>query len=588
MIASLVLVMAGLLPGTPAGAEVPRDPGVTRLPTGDQVLTTAAGTVLRPGPGRERITVADYRVAGRHYVIPRDAGPTDPSAFEVTAAATLPAGAGEHRVRLSFVGRDGLPAARAEAMLVNLSTGEYHFADAATELDLPADRYALTATVYGEGTASMLVQPLLEVTAPADLVLDARVARPIDVRVPRASARPAAVVARFERSFTVGDEPRSFGGALTSLDGDLLHTAHLGPAVPADGFHASVKVNLAEPGPDGGFAASPYQYSLLWGQDGRMWTGLREWLTDHRGLATVRAEHADLGLGRREAVTGTSGWFGDHAGDLTLSVPIALPHARTEYYSTGGAHWSTLLCHYPPGDPRPEDTVCLTQDPVTYQPGTVDRQRWNAAPFLPAAALVERLENRLRAHPSFTDSAGHGGGLPWAGAPDARLRLYRDGVLVGETGLDVPAFTDLPPEPARYRLEVEADFASPDVDFRAAWTFTSGYAPIGEGRLPVTNVWLEPELGADNRAPAGRPLAVPIRVDRTPATGPALDVSLDVSFDAGATWRPATVVPASGGWRTVITPPADAEHVSVRTRTSDASGDTSEQTVIRAWALTRG
>jgi hypothetical protein len=124
------------------------------------------------------------------------------------------------------------------------------------------------------------------------------------------------------------------------------------------------------------------------------------------------------------------------------------------------------------------------------------------------------------------------------------------------------------------------------MSFRAAWTFTSGHAPIGEGLLPATNVWLEPELDEHNRARAGRPLVVPIRVDqqwKAPATGP----TVDVSYDGGASWRPAMVTPARGGWRTVLTPPREADHVSVRTRTTDAAGNTSEQTVLRAWELTR-
>jgi hypothetical protein len=88
----------------------------------------------------------------------------------------------------------------------------------------------------------------------------------------------------------------------------------------------------------------------------------------------------------------------------------------------------------------------------------------------------------------------------------ARLVLYRNGGKVAETGLDYPIFTDLPPEPARYRLEVDDTFGAPlpAMDFHVTWTFTSGYTPIGERLLPAANVWLEPDLDAHNRAPFGR------------------------------------------------------------------------------------
>ncbi|ONI89683.1 hypothetical protein ALI22I_14370 [Saccharothrix sp. ALI-22-I] len=127
----------------------------------------------------------------------------------------------------------------------------------------------------------------------------------------------------------------------------------------------------------------------------------------------------------------------------------------------------------------------------------------------------------------------------------------------------------------------------PALEFRAAWTFTSGYTPAGEGLLPAANVWPTPELDAHNRASAGRQLVVPIRVDQrwaVPATG-LTELAVDVSYDDGVSWQPARVTPAHDGWRTVLTPPPGAGHVSVRTRTADAAGNTSEQTSIRAWEL---
>jgi hypothetical protein len=119
-IAAISLLVLGLSPvgadvsgAVPPAAVVARQvdqPRTVTLPTGDQVLATAGGTVVRPGPGRERLTVADYRVDGRHYVVPRDAAlPAGHAAFEVTGkGAPVPtSAAADHALTMTFVDRAG-------------------------------------------------------------------------------------------------------------------------------------------------------------------------------------------------------------------------------------------------------------------------------------------------------------------------------------------------------------------------------------------------------------------------------------------------------------------------------------------------
>ena len=473
----------------------------------------------------------------------------------LAALLTTPATA-EPALTLVFTDRSGAPATRAEAILFNTDTGavERVTSDNGTAT-VPAGRYAAFAKIHtGDAEASLLAWPRLAGVTTA--AFDAREARPIDVRVPERSATVAAAVVNAILTYQLDGETRVVGDAISHLDAEHLSTAHLGPATP--GFHAGVKVDMAEPD----VSTSPYLYSLYWQQDDRMFTGLRRHLTDRRGLTTNRASYAQLG-GPAEAHTATI-----VGGDVAIGTSISLPHTRTEYYSKG-VEWTAQLCYGPGGDQEP--FTCLTG-----QPGP----SWNEGPFLPAARLLERLGDRLRILPALVDQAGHPG-LARTDL-DGTLTLYRDGAVVGRAPLDQPGFTGLPPEVADYRLELTGTVATllPGSRFRAAWTFASGYAPIGEGRLPAPSVRLTPDLDPTNQAQANRPLTLPVQ-----ASAGVRTVTVAASFDGGATWHQLRLRPTAQGWTTTVTPPPDATDISFRTTAADADGNTVEQELTRAIRL---
>jgi hypothetical protein len=307
---------------------------------------------------------------------------------------------------------------------------------------------------------------------------------------------------------------------------------------------------------------SPYLYSLYWRQDETMFTGLRRHLTDRRGLTAFRADYALVGSTAEASTTTLVG------GGTALSTPIALPHTRTEYYSNG-VEWSAMLCYGPGGN----------QEPFTCLSGRPGRS-WNRGPFLPAATLIERVENRLRVMPWLVDQAGHAG-LARTDL-DGTLALYRDGALVATTALDRPSFSGLPPEDADYRLELVGAVATllPGSHFRAAWTFTSGYAPVGAGRLPALSVRLTPDLDLTNQAPAEQAMTLPVQVSEGVRTA-----TVAVSFDAGATWHQLELRPTAAGWTTTVTPPRGAADISFRTTAADGAGNTVEQELTRAVRL---
>ena len=62
-------------------------------------------------------------------------------------------------------------------------------------------------------------------------------------------------------------------------------------------------------------------------------------------------------------------------------------------------------------------------------------------------------------------------------------------------------------------------------------------------------------------------------------------VRVDASYDDGATWRKAKVVKTGNRWR--VTLPPGTGYVSLRLRADDTAGSAVDQTVIRAFDVTR-
>lgn len=469
-----------------------------------------------------------------------------------TAEAAEPAA-----LTVTFTDRAGAPAPRAVVTMVNPATNDYLYAESeggAATIDAPPGEYLMWAKVHtGQSDVSMLVWPHFAVTGPATVALDARVARPVEVTVPHRSARIAAVVVGANVTWTFDGEKRAAFDSVSTADAPKVSTAQLGPAQPHDGVHTRVKVQLTAPGT---------AYHLQWERRGGMFTGLRETVRAE-DVTGMRVDYAALGDAREAQVGAT---VVDQNGiEQWLGAPIALPLSRMEYYGKN-AVWESLVCY---GE---QTQSCLSGPPSP---------RWNYGPFLPNARLIERLDNRLRIIAGVADQSGHLG-LDNGDIRDGRFTLYRDGVKVAETPLEEGGFADLPPEKARYRIEFDGSFATllPGT-FHAAWTFESGFAPVGTGELPALNVRFTPRLDPNNHAPAGRPLTLPVEV----AGGTARTLTVEVSYDAGATWVPAPLQPTSTGWVTRVTPPPGTADISLRAHATDAAGNEVEQVMTRAIPL---
>ena len=68
---------------------------------------------------------------------------------------------------------------------------------------------------------------------------------------------------------------------------------------------------------------------------------------------------------------------------------------------------------------------------------------------------------------------------------------------------------------------------------------------------------------------------------RGTAAHPVKRVAVEVSFDDGKTWKQVRVA----GDRAIVHHPKDAKFASLRAKTTDASGNTGEVTIIRAYRI---
>jgi hypothetical protein len=219
---------------------------------------------------------------------------------------------------------------------------------------------------------------------------------------------------------------------------------------------------------------------------------------------------------------------------------------------------------------------------------------WNRAVFGPS----------LPAAPDWFKSASRTGDeisieiLPFSDHPDrigastvsrARTTLFRDGVKIGETADAGFGRFAVSPEPAAYRLEVEAaraEVSELSTSVSSSWTFRSGHVD-GTRLLPVSVLRFTPRLDGADSAPSGQRFVVPVTVQQQEGAAVIRTLSVEASYDDGRSWRR---VPVHGsgtgqGWQAVLQHPAGAGFVSLRASAVDLDGNQVEQTIVRAYRL---
>jgi subtilisin family serine protease len=566
------------------------------------VFTVDNQRVTIPAGGQAKVTLtADTRVGaadgnftGYLTATAEDSGPGVRIPFAVTREREA------YDLTLVHTGRDGSAPYFYSTSIYRLDTFDsYQVAgeDATpATIRLPKGRYAVFSGVFS-GTeelmeSTLLGQPALELTGAQTLALDARLAKPVTVTVPNASAKGA--FAELAVQVPADNLPVPVGmGVLTFTGFDRAYTAQLGPDRAVDGLVARIGGTMAEVDASGSTANTPYAYQLAWITKGRMMTGLTRHLAD-ADLATVRRDYGQQFPGSQ----GRTSSYGSIANVplyvYSLSIPATLPFVRTEYHNTEpGVLWNGNFIELQPPSAAPMTSSSAREE--VYRAGKKYKEMWNRAVFGPSLAdpnssayWVTRTGDTILAVPQmFGDGAGRSG---TSRTTSRHISLSRNGVTIGEADSLSGEFT-VPATTGSYRLEVQAGRGAPftlSTSNSVVWTFRSSTV-AGEQpyRLPLFTVAFAPRLDAQSAAPGGQLYAVPVSVVTQPGavTRPGKP-TVQVSLDDGATWRPVPLVPSGAGWIALIPHPAAGGFVSLRASASDSAGNTVLQTIIHAYQVT--
>lgn len=228
--------------------------------------------------------------------------------------------------------------------------------DATTSLRLPPGEYVLgELSRLGDADTTLLVQPKFVVSKDTAITLDARTAKPVEVRAPRGTAMGGmTVVAVFP------DRPnRELAYVLGAGESGAPVYVGTVPGSPPtrDRVYSVMEAKFAEPGPASDFMDSPYVYNLAAAAPDRVFDGVR--LAPKPGeFAKVEASYASVSDDPRQAKV-------DHVGKPPqappwLSIPPVsqelpsnrMPFRRTEFYLADGMSWWTLLVHRSIADPH--------------------------------------------------------------------------------------------------------------------------------------------------------------------------------------------------------------------------------------------
>ncbi|GAB7042307.1 MULTISPECIES: S8 family serine peptidase [Catenuloplanes] len=549
--------------------------GVSGLPDG--LVSFSAPTVTVPAGGEASVRVA---------VDTRGELPDGFLGGAVTATAgdrvvRTPLGVQRelesYDVGLTVLGRDGAPAGDYRVQLIDKArrAGYGAWPGSGETIRLPKGEYALGASV-GEDTH--LAQGSLTVDAgTGSLTLDARIAAPVTVTVPRRGASL--------ESLWAGAGSTWYSTGVGAAGDQRVYIGRLGPDVTTPDYNSYVIARFGQRAADGTYNGTPYLYSAFYLTPGKMTTGFTRAATQSE-FATVEATHgtqAAVDLAAKgsfpmhDALTGGSSW--------NWLYPAGF--RRTEYYNADhGVRWAPYFMDARINEEGWEQYYSEQWAPqVGYRPGRTVTEVWNRPVFGPAlpdtrfTAIARDGDLVYARTPLFGDGEGREG---TSVVTSATSTLSRDGQVIRRFQGTYGEW-EVPAEAAAYRLDVTAERGAPhrlSTRVDASWTFTSAH---GTEPLPLSTVVFTPRTDASGVAPKGRAFSVPVRVagQANSAAAPNRSLTVEVSYDDGATWTRATV--RNGAVQ--LRHPGTAGFVSLRAVAADRAGNTVTQTVIRAYEI---
>ncbi|MFH9010432.1 S8 family peptidase [Streptomyces sp. NPDC017943] len=446
----------------------------------------------------------------------------------------------------------------------------------AATLRLPKGSYLLNSLIAEdietfEGGIDWLVQPKLAVTKNTTVTIDARRAKPADIRVPDAQAKPLSAMVDYY--YDAADTGLGIGvGTFTDL-----RMAHLGPEV--SGLSQVWSGQWAKGDSAEYNVATSAKVKKIQGDKVRHFKASE--------LATVKHNMGAAASGK----TGDLFILGLLPDTLTfaLSAEQKLPSARTMYLSTSNKiQWAFDFTQYKGkdanGDAIPEAGYSL--DPQTYKAGQKYTKTFNTAVFGPrlnADFGIFRRGNALYGSlPLFADGSGHAGSSEFT---SVATNLYRNGTKVGSNTdpLSGEEFRVASGD-AEYKLttsvkrSVKVAAASTRID--GSWTFRSK-KPSGDTRvkLPASTVRFNAATGLDSKVPAGKQVTVPVTVEGAAKGGNLKSLSVYVSYDYGKTWKKLDVKKGKVSFKN----PEKGKAISFHAKIADKKGNKSTISIYNAY-----
>jgi hypothetical protein len=477
---------------------------------------------------------------------------------------------------LNAIDRTGGPADFASAFLINVDTGDRVFPNGSLDgrivQRLAKGRYLLSSSVLGSEpyTHDVLNYPDLTIDGPATIDLDARLGRPVKLRLPDESAALSLLQAGFERvsgagRYTVSN--LSFGG-----NADHIGLAHLGPDSPE--VTGQLSTTWTTKGTD--------FYGLAWYCEGRTLAGIDRTVRRSE-LAAVHVDVGPVPKGRSTLLGLTSSPQGRGMWSMGTLSRLTAQGVHTEYYGGGNADWARQFNVL--GDTGYQGG--LEGPPKHYAAGRTYTESLYRGVFGPVFSdnrgdpwVQQRGDTLIANLPLFGDGFGNAG---WSTPDTASTKLYRDGQLLSENGEPGYVRLAIPQGTARYRLTAEATRSgfTRATTVSAAWTFQADHS-AGITPLPVSVIRYTPKLDAAETARAGSLFVVPLQVQTQAGAASSPQVTLtEVSYDRGDTWQTAPLF----GEYILLYHPQGATSVSLRAKAADHQGNSVEQTIIDAYLL---
>lgn len=578
----------GSTPVTLSLATVLNAPDGSPAPEG--TLTLSASEVTVPAGGTASVTATvDTSYAGGDGVLSGTVTATSAEAGVVTPVG-VEKEVESYDLTLKSIGSDGKGAALDAAVFgLDHEVFEFPFSEeGSATLRLPVGDYNLSAFVGNTTGAAHLVQPVLTLDEDTVWTADARKAKPVSVTVPDRKVSPALVSLGY---FVTGDAGNLDATVwVPSFDG--LSAGQVGPKVSGKTFTASLGTDWTRLRKDG--MPSPTAtdiYKTFDVRPGAYWNGYRR---AHRAadFAVVKQRFNASGT-LPETYTNTFARFGE-GGSSAAGLPLNLPMTRTLHtVAPKGTTWSTELWQeaFEEGEDGEETwTYEYVADPwsgLTYKPGRRYIERWNAAVFGPNLAVGNRVGNDLFLGASLLgDSGRHSGSSSFDSGNSV---LYRNGKEVLRS-VD-PGFVEayeLPAGKATFRFATSLDrsgYSKLSTKVSGVWTFTSGRTDPEKGAaVPMWAATLRPVVNARNVG-TERKGWVPLVIQSTGKVGKLKTVAVKVSYDSGKTWKNARVKRDGRSYLAAVVAPKRAKTVSFQVSLADNKGNTTKETIIRAYPL---